>query len=358
MFFYIGCVLILIFLYPFFFRFNETDLRRQKRQSLLYEVIVASILILIIGLRKETIGIDSSGYVGTFEQYSRISSERFWLRLGGFFDEPGYKILNRLIGHSLGLGYTALFLVCAIVSVAPVAVLIHKYSDRPELSWCFYLFFGFYTFCFSTMRQALAMGITVFAFMCIPQKKPIKFVLLVLLAMMFHKTAAIFLPMYLLRKVKINWTYFGIFLFFGIALYIFRRPFIALLNEFATNYIWETNEVGGKNQFLFILLMILSTMFMQKELTEGNAINPLVWSSIATTGSILLTIMIDPGMSRLYFYFYIYVILFIPNQIKVIKSQAVRWGFALAYLFVGAYFFYTQVLTADVKLVYYEFFWQ
>lgn len=357
MFFYIGCVLILVFLYPFFFRFNETDLRRQKRQSMIYEVVVAAILILIIGLRKKTIGIDTSGYVGTFEQYSRISSERFWLRLGGFFDEPGYKLLNRLIGHELGLGYTALFLVCAFVSVAPVAILIHKYSDRPELSWCFYLFFGFYTFCFSTMRQAVATGITVLAFLCIPQKKPIKFVLLVLLAMMFHTTSAIFLPAYWIRRFKINWYNFALFVAAGVAIYILKTPIIAFLNEFSTNYYW-TMETGGANQFLFIILMCVSAIFMKEQFEEGNPINSLVYFMVAAGGAMFWMLKYNPTFFRLLNYYHLYSIIFIPNQIKTIKSQAVRWGFTAAYMFVGMYFFYTQILTADIKLIYYEFFWQ
>lgn len=357
MFFYIGCVLILVFLYPFFFRFNKADLRRQKRQSIIYEVVVAVILILIVGLRKETIGIDSQNYVNTFERYSRISSARFWEGLGGFFDEPGYKLLNRFLGHELGLGYTMLFLVCAVASVAPVAVLIHKHSDHPELSWCFFLLFGFYTFCFSGMRQATATGITVLAFLSIPQKKPIKFVLLVLLAMMFHVTSAIFLPMYWLRRLKISWINFALCVIAGIIVYIFRVPLLAFLNEYARIYYWST-DTGGENQFLFIVLMCVSGIFMKEQFSEGNPINSLVYFAVAGAGVMFWMLKQNPTFFRLFQYYYLYSIIFIPNQIKTIKSQAIRWGFAAGYLFVGAVFFYTQILTADLKLIYYEFFWQ
>lgn len=354
MFLYIGCVLMLIFLYPFFFRFHENDLK-WKKQSYVYEIVIATILILIVGLRKKTIGIDTNGYVYRFlHYYSNISLDRLPL---GFFDEPGYVLLNWVLGHQFHAGYPVLLLICAAVSIAPVAVIIHKYSDYPELSWVIYLLFGFYTFTFSAMRQALAMGITVLAFLCIPKKRPVRFVLLVLLAMMFHKTAIIFLPMYWLRYLKISWGSVFLFLVIGILIYIFKSPILAFLNENASNYYAE-QETGGMFQFLFIMLILISTVVMQEQFRESNPINSLMFFMIASTAAIFWMLKANPTLFRLYFYYYIYVIIFIPNQIKAIKSQALRWSFAAGYLFVGAYFFYTQVLAADLKLIIYYFFWQ
>lgn len=355
MFFYIGCLLMLIFLYPFFFRFHENDIR-WKKQSYAYEVIIATALILLAGLRKNTIGLDSTVYSITYRNFSQISFERLQPQLT-FFNEPGYKMLNWILGYRFHAGYPVLFLICAAVSIAPIAVLIHKHSDYPELSWVIYLLFGFYTFTFSAMRQALAMGITVLAFLCIPKKRPVRFVLLVLLSMMFHKTAIIFLPMYWLRYLKINWGSVFLFLVIGIVIYIFKSPILAFLNENASNYYAE-QETGGTFQFLFIMLIFISTVVMQEQFRGSNPINSLMFFMIASTAAIFWMLKANPTLFRLYFYYYIYVIIFIPNQIKAIKSQALRWSFAAGYLFVGAYFFYTQVLTADLKLIIYYFFWQ
>lgn len=356
MFFYISCVLILVFLYPFFFRFHENDLK-WKKQSYAYEFLVATILILIVGLRKNTIGLDSKVYSNViYRNFSMTHWERLKPQLT-FFNEPGYKLLNWVLGHKLHAGYPVLFMICAVVSIAPVAVLIHKHSDYPELSWCFYLFFGFYTFAFSTMRQALATGITVLAFLCIPKKKPLRFVLLVLLATMFHQTAIIFLPMYWLRRFKISWGNAFLFLVLGVLIYIFKTPIMAFLNEHSTNY-YEAMDTGGMNQFFFILLILISALVMKEEFAESNPINSLSFFMVASTAAIFLMLKLNPALFRLYHYYYLYVILFLPNQIKTIKSQAVRWGFTAAYLFVGCYFFYTQILTADLDLIVYHFFWQ
>lgn len=356
MFLYISCVLMLIFLYPFFFRFHENDLK-WKKQSYAYEILVVSFLILLVGLRKNTVGLDSKVYSNIiYRSFSSMSWERLKPQLT-FFNEPGYKLLNWLLGNRLHADYPVLFMVCGAVSVAPVAVLIHKHSDYPELSWCFYLLFGFYTFAFSAMRQAFATGITALAFLCIPQKKPLRFVLLVLLATMFHKTAIIFLPMYWLRRFKINWGTVFLFLAFGIVVYILKTPILAFLNENATNY-YGAMETGGTNQFFFIMLILISAVMMKEEFAESNPINSLSFFMVTSAAAIFLMLKVNPTLFRLYFYYYLYVILFLPNQIKAIKSQAVRWSFTAAYLFVGAYFFYTQVLTADLKLIIYYFFWQ
>ncbi|MBQ3553326.1 MAG: EpsG family protein [Clostridia bacterium] len=355
MIFYTICAMLGFILYPFFYRLKEEPLNGVNyKEKKMYFVLIAFVLILIGGLRKRNIGIDTSSYYYTFQSYKNISWSRLSLNI---FDEPGYKILNWGIANILHGDFQGLLMIEAIIAIVPVAILIYRHSDVPPLSWFFYLAFGFYTFSFSTIRQAIALGFTVLAFLCIPKRKALTFHLLIFVAMLFHQTAIIVLPMYWLRYLKINAKNTFIFLVLGIVMYIFRSPIMAMLNEMSKNYYYAI-ETGGELQFVFIVLMILTGFLMAGNFRTNNPINSQLYFLLATTAAIFWVVKMNPAVLRLYFYFYIYVIIYIPNQIKSIKTQAMRTGFTVAYVLVGLYFFATQVLFPDLKIIEYEFFWQ
>lgn len=349
---YIGCLLLAIVLYPFFYRFRTEDLER-KKQPQLYFVVIAAIFVLLVGLRSRQVGLDTKTYYIIYRPY--IESPFLKVRFG-LFNETGYALLNWFCANYFG-GFQTVLFVAAILSIVPVAILIYKHSDMPMLSWFFYVAFGFYTFTFSTIRQGIAMGITMLAFLCIPKKKVIWFYVLVLVAISFHNTAAIVLPMYWLSKLKIDFKTMAAFICGGILLYIFRNPIREFLSNYANNYYFAM-DTGGNNQFLFIVLMLITAFAMRENLINSNSVNKLVFFTVATTGAMFMMLKVNPTLFRLYYYYYIYVILLIPNQIRAIKAQSVRYGFTAAYIFVGAYFFYTQVLTADLSIIPYSFFWQ
>ena len=57
---------------------------------------------------------------------------------------------------------------------------------------------------FSGLRQAIAIGITALSFNFIKEKKPVQFILLVILASLFHKSAIVFLAMYPIYNIKLD----------------------------------------------------------------------------------------------------------------------------------------------------------
>ena len=349
MIFYVTCAMLGFILYPFFYRFKDEPLKEVNyKEKKMYFILITIAFVLIAGLRKRNIGIDTTTYYRSFLAYKNIS----WSRLSlDIFEEPGYKILNWTIANGFHGDFQMLLMFEAIIAIVPVSMLIYHHSDNPAMSYFFYLAFGFFTFALSGIRQSIAIGFTIIAFLQISKKKPLKFLLFVFLAMLFHQTAIITLPMYWLRRFKISIKNTLLFLVMGIVMYIFRSPIMAFLNELSTNY-YYTVETGGELQFLFIILMLVSALFMISEFVNGNPINCVVFFLIATTASIFWVLKMNPAMFRLYFYFYIYSIIYIPNQIKSLKTSALRSGFTIGYLFV------TQILFRNPQIIEYEFFWQ
>lgn len=355
MIFYVTCAMLGFIFYPFFYRFDKEPLGEVNyREKKMYFVLITIVLVFVAGFRKRNIGIDTTAYYQMFLSYKNITWSRFSLEI---LDEPGYKILNWTLANIVQSDFQLLLILEAVIAIVPVSILIYRHSDNPGISFFFYLAFGFFTFALSGIRQSIAIGFTIIAFMQIPKKKPLLYALFVFLAMLFHQTAIITIPMYFLRRFKINVKNALLFLVLGIGMYLFRSPIITFLLEHSNNYYYAM-ETGGDRQLLFIVLMIITALFMIKELEQTNSINSLCFCMLATTAMILPVLKYHPVLHRLFYYFYIYVIIFIPNQIKSIKTQAVRTGFTVAYMFVGLYFFATQVLFPDLKIIEYEFFWQ
>ena len=302
MIFYVTCAMLGFILYPFFYRLNEEPIKEiNYKEKKLYFVLITVVFILIAGFRKRNIGIDTTIYYQWFQSFKHISWSRLNLNL---LLEPAYQILNWLIANVLGGDFQALLIIEAVVAIVPVSILIYRHSDNPPMSYFFYLAFGFFTFALSGIRQSMAIGFTIIAFLQISKKKPLKFLLFVFIAMLFHQTAIIVFPMYWLRYFKIDVKNTFLFFVMGIVMYIFRAPILAFLNENSKNYYYAM-ETGGGLQYVFILLMLVSALFMTEQFTKKNSVNSIVFFLVATTAAIFWVLKVNPALFRLYFYFYI-----------------------------------------------------
>lgn len=83
------------------------------------------------------------------------------------------------------------------------AMYIYKFSEQPYLGLLAMLSL-FYVFTFTGLRQTVALAITFISYRFISEKRPIPFIVSVLIASLFHASALIMLPAYLLAKLKIG----------------------------------------------------------------------------------------------------------------------------------------------------------
>ena len=90
--------------------------------------------------------------------------------------------------------YFTLFL--AIFSLGLKYISFEQSSVYPALSMLLYMFPSYFTGDGGQMRQGFAMGILMFSFVFIKQRKLLLFLLMVFLAIGFHKSSAIFILAY------------------------------------------------------------------------------------------------------------------------------------------------------------------
>lgn len=191
----------LIIILPFVFS-------RIKDGKKLYCYTASIILLCIIGFRTENMGLYDVKYI-YFPQFDSIQRmnvtemlEEYPVIRGNFF-----QIFTKLYQVFSENKYIWIFLT-SVPYIAAMAHTIKKYSINVyTCSFCFFMLCGMriYQTNFFLIRHSIAMAILVIAFDAIVEKKTIKFILLVVLAGLFHSTAFIFIIAYPLARIRPSW---------------------------------------------------------------------------------------------------------------------------------------------------------
>lgn len=110
--------------------------------------------------------------------------------------EPGYLLLSSLTA-ALGGNVHTLFFIVSYISTVFLLLTLYNYREKINVAFAFFIYlFWFYQTSFNSVRQSLAIVIALFATQFVFQRKFWLFILFVVLAMMFHATAVIVVPLY------------------------------------------------------------------------------------------------------------------------------------------------------------------
>jgi hypothetical protein len=328
---------------------QNNQLVRANRKVYIY--IISIILITILGLRNITVGID------TFNYYNQFNSIKLF-DLTQTLDvkvEQGYRLIQFIIGRLFG-DFQFLLIIVAIIYISVVSYYIYKYSENPMLSYILFIVFDFYTFAMSAIRQTIAIAIIMIAFHYIKEKKLFIFLLLVFVASLFHITSLIFLPCYWFNKFKINMKTILFFILAGSILIIFRNYIQLLLNNYA-RIEYATSETGGYKIYILMFVTTFLGIFYMKPFINEKEINKYLLFMMIASVIIFPLIKFNPVMMRLYYYFFIFMIIYIPNILKVIEDKFIRVIGGGLYVLIGAIWFFTSVIPTE-HLESYLFFWQ
>ena len=133
------------------------------------------------------------------------------------------------------------------------------------------------TFSMNGMRQALAMSICLLAYDFSVRRKFFRFLLIVLIAVLFHKSAMFFVVVYFAKGLKLNWKSAAVLIGGMLAIIAFSDKLAALYDSFtgedyATG---ESFESGGVVVILIYLIAIALYFFLSKNLKDREKFYPL-----------------------------------------------------------------------------------
>lgn len=347
---------------------------RNKKRIFLPTIIIGTLISLLIGLRAENIGNDTTTYITIFNE-SNIYTD-FLQPSNGF--EIGFIILMRIIGLFTNNPHTCLLIV-AFITIMPMIYIIFKYSPTPWFSIFLFAGLGYFTFYMSGLRQSIALTLTFVALPLLLKRKIFSYSFFIILATFFHTSAIfafIFIPFAYIDIKDINvlilliiTSFIAIFFNYLInLLYIFFPKYI---RYFDGDYFNGTGVLASAFNLCTTLLLVFFIIYFTNTNLNGKkmfkyGIRNNNSNSHIFEWSIILVILLQiiglraNMIDRITSYFMLAWILYLPQIAIEIKNKRNSQLFIICIILLYIFkFSLIQVLRPEWNIVLpYTFFWQ
>lgn len=274
----------------------------------LYIAVMAVMHAFVCGFRYMYLTGDLRNYAADYYNYINLG----WFDAEVFQEgrNTGFLWLMKLISGWSNGNFQTFLIVLAVFTEIVVAILIFRYSSKPWLSYLVWNCMGFYVSGFSLIKQSLAMAVVMCAMMCIFDKKPIRFLVLTLLAGFIHMPALAFLPAYFLANRKITARTLLGYVVGAIVIYFLRTPIVNFVADFyyeEETFALDSTKLGGR--FLVIVLILLCGFFLKgfREKNYEKLFNIIIVAAVFQMFS-----GFDNIFTRLSDYYLQFSVLFIP----------------------------------------------
>lgn len=258
------CIYIFVFLFSLFICFinqhyfeilvnNENGKIRITFKLIIIVAVIISLPVIIAALRGEAVGVDTADYIKNFIRIKQFDS--FIVGYKTMKIEFLYYFLGYTLSHLFG-DYRIYFAIIQIFTILPVIIIaIKKSSLYPTWLIMAVYYFMFYNDSLNAMRQYIAVGCLLLAFLFFEEKKVCKAGFLYLIATGFHNSALLigflFFALFQVLKSKKNKIY---------------KILCLLILLFAFSYMKEIAEMlirGGivpERYFYYIKVFFLRTV--------------------------------------------------------------------------------------------------
>lgn len=342
------------------FTIGKRTLELEKHQYDKHIFFMMGLLMLMLALRHQSMGVDLGyggvyyGYLGSFSKISSYSWNEV-IDLPSFLNyEKGYVLFNKAISV-ISKDPQWLLICCSLVSLAPICLLIYKYSVNCRFSIFVFMALPCFQVFYSALRQGIAIGICCYAMYCLQERKKWRFILSVIVASLFHASAIIFLvayPLYYLRVEKKN-RYYSILLL--PVLFLFRKPLFVVFSRLFKDQATITSTGAGTLFLIFTIVYCFCTVFID-ETDEKSAgfLNLFYFACVCQSFSGLYQLAIRIG-----YYFMIGLVVALPNIVSNIKNKRTKTisyiGIQSAFIVYGLYAIFNSTWSCAYP---YHFFWE
>lgn len=323
----------------------------------IYIFIIAIILVLFAGLRSTKVGSDTAMYKKIFDHVLNVNSLNIAIHDSVSSEiEAGFSTLIYYVSRKFD--WQVFLFISSLISIVPVLYVIYKYSVNVYFSIFLYISFGFFSFSMNGIRQAIAIGICMIAYCFSRNKKLFLYLLCIFLAVSFHKSAILFLPVYWIDKIKPGKYILYIYLILLVLSFALRRPLYVFLNRYSRQSFEATTNQGGFGMFLFMFLTVMigwifKEWFLNDEIKKKENYSLLLMIAIMTLMWPIASL--NAELNRMYYYYQIFVILYVPSLINSLKKYKVI--VTSLYILVCVYFLYAYIINGQLQYSPYYFYW-
>ena len=296
------------------------------------------IFFLLLVLRNPVVGVDTKNYLSKF-QYCATYSWKEWILSRS--SELGFSVLTKVIRTFTSSDKIYLGAVAAVI-LYPIAWMYYKESEQPILTFLLFLILPLFAMFFSGFRQSIAISWTVPAYYCVKRKEKLKFILMVVLAIQFHRSAMILFLLYPVYYMPLTRKTMIIIIPIIAIMYLYSDVFYMILIRFMGEFYQERYEnvpsTGAYSMLLlFLALLIFSFLFADEGQPDENL--------FGLRNLLLLSVLLQcfASVSRFAMRINYYFILFIPLLIPRVISRATgknKFTCKIAEIVLCCYFLY------------------
>ena len=286
-------------------------------------------------------------YMGYLEGFNKVNSYGEIDYFGKYYNyEIGWLVLIRLFQN---LGFFTMVGFLALLNCIIYYRFIKKYVEVKYywLAVFIYVFDPqFMLIQASAMRQSLAIGIFLFSIDYVYKKDLIRFALCIGIASLFHSSALILLPVYLLGYINLKVNKFWGIAIFGIFISLFLYPtiFATYVNTVVMGYFEKyefyqgpAGTIGTGLGVLYLSGMFLLVLFHDKFQRDQNA---LLFKIAMISFMFIPLSLVVVLISRVGMYFTPSIIVAYPRILKTINS-GFKTIFIISFFLMTFYVFFT-----------------
>lgn len=255
------------------------ELRPSRRKDLILIIILSVVMFFFSILRETSVGVDYEMYLKFFRKVCEGGLPYVFSTENPYWKEIGYSLfeyLMSLFGDTPLVFSTGVALFCLVLN----AIFVYKYSPSVWLSMFIFISFGFFNYTLCTIRHQMAIAIFMFALPLLQQKRFVPYLIIVLLTATFHKSMLVWIPVYFLAQLAMDWK---ICSFYGVCLvlyYLFSEKVLAVVTRYVyTQYTVGSYYMRGRDipTVIIPVAFFIVVALMQKPLLERNPKNlPLI----------------------------------------------------------------------------------
>ena len=261
---------------------------------------------------------DTKEYISDFYAFSRSSLQN---AIDDSQEEMGFVLLNKFLSVFSDNEFILLF-TCGTIIVWSFAYSVYKYSTIIWFSAFLFLNIPYLQSLY-VLRQYLAISICLLSISFVLNRKLLPFLVLIILAFSFHKTAIIFLPVYFLYKININIKFFIVSIIIGYIYYSYGFSLIESFLSFSELDYGAYMDSFSNATATFIDAFLLVLFFVAFDFKQLMGPSKLFFIMFIIGSIIDIGSLNAPGGSRLSMYYNISTIFLIPIAISKLDKNSI-----------------------------------
>lgn len=265
--------------------------------------------------------------VGTdYPSYSIIYTQNLTLQ------EEGFNQLNKLL-HKITYNPQILFIVTSVIICAGYFIAIYRESLVPEYSILLFVIVKDYFISMNVVRQYIAIAIIFFAVPYIKRKEFIKVVIILFIAIQFHRSALIVAAVVILYNFEIKpLAGLGIMISVFLVSPLIRNIVYSFLSKFGlySNYFLSSSVFSNMDQVfnwqytIVTLGPFLILCYEYKRVIKNSNLKLLYTATLVSLILMSLSSAFPTLITRLVWYMNVFVVLYLPEAINNIPNKRIK----------------------------------